>query len=435
MANPFPTCELPVIDLTIRMFTEPRLVGDRPLLTKIQNEEALNKNERLYNLGVGESDLASADKFKAILEAEGIEVAMKFGKLKPIPSLAKTDQFMQELLDDEDERIRDLAQARLDVKSTINETRSGRLRAMAERGQLAVYLHYCGAHTRRWAGGDSLNFQNLGRRSQLRSAIRAPEGFLLACPDQSQGECRILNWLAGQSDVVQRFSEGADPYLPMASLIYGQPISDTKDPRRQAGKIAELQLGFGSGALKFQTSAKRAGVNMPLELAEKTVKLYRSSHDKVVDLWKEADWVIQNLAKRAIIDRRFANLLTIKDGRLHHPNGTWLDYRGLKWEEGEWRLYGKRGQWSKMYGAKLVENVVQWLSRIVTAEAMVKFSRIGFQVCGMAHDDVWLLVPKQPTDRALDGLKSHIIAIMSETPSWAPGLPLAADCKIGETYG
>src|SRR5271156_6401763 len=126
MSDPFPLCELPVIDLTIRCFTEPRLGGDGPLLKRIHNEEILTKNERLYSLGVGERDLASADKFAVILGTAGIEVAHKPGKIKPIPAVAKTDRFMQELLDDPDERIRELAQARLDVKSTITETRSAR---------------------------------------------------------------------------------------------------------------------------------------------------------------------------------------------------------------------------------------------------------------------------------------------------------------------
>src|SRR5271157_2338356 len=211
MTEPFPPIELPLIDLTIRMFTEPLLEGDSALLYKINSDEALSKNERLYALGVGELDLASADKFAAILEAEGVEVAYKPGKLKPIPAIAKSDAFMQELQTHDDERIRELAQARLDVKSTINETRSARIGAMADRGKLAVYLNYCGAHTRRWSGGDGVNFQNLGRRSDLRKALRAPAGFLLACPDQSQGECRILNWLANQEDVIERFAKGKTP--------------------------------------------------------------------------------------------------------------------------------------------------------------------------------------------------------------------------------
>jgi hypothetical protein len=438
MANPFPLCELPVIDLTIRMFTEPRLVGDAPLLKQITQDEQFNKNERLYNLGVGERDLASADKFAAILEAEGVEVAMKPGKLKPIPAIAKSDQFMQELLDHDDERIRELAQARLDVKSTLNETRSARLGSMADRGGLCVYLHYCGAHTRRWSGGDSLNFQNLGRGSNLRRAIRAPAGFLLSCPDQSQGECRILNWLAGQSDVVERFRQGADPYLPVASQFYRREITKADAAERGVGKQLELSCGFGSGWKKFQITAARGSYGPPVHLndmeAQEAVNIYRTSHDKVVGLWRHFDDVLSYLASGR--EKPMGQgLLRVEGGRIYHPNGTWLDYRGLKWGEGEWRLYGKNGAWSKMYGAKLVENVVQWLSRIVTAEAMVKFHKAGYPICGMAHDDVWLLVPTDPREQnCVEGNKQRIISIMSETPSWAPGLPLAADCKIGETY-
>jgi DNA polymerase bacteriophage-type len=440
VANPFPASELPLIDLTIRMFTEPRLVGDAPLLKQITQDEQFNKNERLYNLGVGEKDLASADKFAAILEAEGVEVAMKPGKLKPIPAIAKSDQFMQELLDDDDERIRELAQARLDVKSTLNETRSARLGSMADRGGLCVYLHYCGAHTRRWSGGDSLNFQNLGRGSNLRRAIRAPAGFLIAYPDQSQGECRILNWLAGQSDVVERFRQGADPYLPMASQFYRRNITKDDAAERGVGKQLELSCGFGSGWKKFQITAARGSYGPPVHLndmeAQEAVSMYRASHGKVVQLWQRAGDMLSYLA-----DKREESwgLLSARNGCLYHPNGTWLDYRGLKWEEGEFRLYGKNGAWSKMYGAKLVENVVQWLSRIVTAEAMVKFHKAGYPVVGMAHDDVWLLVPKEPKwgdlgPQPKTSYKQEIVDIMSETPSWAPGLPLAADVKIGETY-
>ena len=421
MADPFPICELPVIDLTIRMFTEPSLIGDLDLLIKIHNDEALSKNERLYNLGVGESDLASADKFAAILEAEGVEVAYKPGKLGPIPALAKTDSFMQELLDHDNERIRELAQARLEVKSTINETRSARLGAMAGRGLLCIYLHYCGAHTRRWSGGDSVNFQNLGQQSELRRAIRAPEGYLLACPDQSQGECRILNWLAGQSDVVERFRRGDDPYLPMAAKLGAE---------RQVGKAVELACGYGMGPERLASTIRNAKLMFEPDFPTFAVKQYRESHKRVVDLWKEGERILGYLERKDNYGR-WRDTLEISNGRVYHPNGAWLDYSGLKWEEDEWRLYGRKGQWSRMYGAKLVENVVQWLSRIVTAEAMVKFDRAGYPVVGMAHDDVWLLVPAE----SVDSHKRTIIDIMSETPSWAPGLPLAAECKIGKTYG
>ena len=97
-----------------------------------------------------------------------------------------------------------------------------------------------------------------------------------------------------------------------------------------------------------------------------------------------------------------------------------------------------------MYGAKLVENVVQWLSRIVTAEAMRRFEDAGYPIVGMSHDDVWLLVPCREIPDIIDPrikyhavLQDHkdkIIEIMRQVPDWAPGLPLDADCKIGKTY-
>jgi len=433
----FPPPELKVIDLTVRMFTEPALVGDTELFEKVRDEEWLKKNQTLYDLGIGEKDLASADKFAAILEAEGVEVAYKPGKLGPIPAIAKTDPFMQELLNHENERIAALAQARLDVRSTIHETRSGRLCDMSTRGPLCVYLNYSAAHTRRWGGGDATNFQNLPRGSTVRRGLRAPEDYVLAAPDQSQGECRILNWLAGQEDVVERFRSGHDPYLPIASEIFGRRITKDDKEERQVGKVAELSSGFGAGGPKL---AKAAGVTPDMGFRMRDV--YRSTHPRVVELWREGEDVIVSLAAKKNLEWRI--FFSYGDGKLYHPNGSWLDYSHLKREAGEWRLYEGNDRYRKMYGAKLIENVVQWLSRIVTAEAMVRFDAAGYRVVGMSHDDVWLLVPapERPWSVASDELyeddlkelKNNIIRIMSRVPDWAPGLPLAADCKIGETY-
>ena len=238
----------------------------------------------------------------------------------------------------------------------------------------------------------------------------------------------MLNWLGGQEDVVDRFRRGDDPYLPMASLIYGEAVTDKKDPRRQTGKIAELQLGFGSGVKKFQSSAKRAGIDMPDDLAQRTVDRYRASHGKVVSLWREATSLLGELATGKT--HRPWRILMVDGHCLVHPNGSWLDYSSLAWKEGEWRLYGRRGAWRRMYGSALVENVVQWLARIVAAEAMVRIERAGYPVVGMAHDDLWILVPENAAQRA----PQVLVAIMSEMPSWAGGLPLAAECKIGKTY-
>lgn len=442
MAREFPAVEYPIIDLTIRMFTEPKLVGDVELFASIRDTEFLSKNERLYELGVGEKDLQSAAKFCALLEMEGVDIEYKDGSgvdengaPKQIPAIAKTDSFMRGLVESDDERVAALATARLEVKSTLAETRAGRLHGMATRGPLSIYLYYCGAHTRRWSGGDDTNFQNLTRGAAIRRGIKAPDGHLIAAPDQSQGECRILNWLAGQEDVLERFRQGADPYIPIASKFYGRPITREDTAERGFGKQSELSCGFGCGWAKFQTTAYRGTYGPSIVLSDDdskaAVNLYRSEHPFVTKLWDEGTWAIGQLHAKNTFTWR---VLQGSNGRLHHPNGSWLDYNGLFWSEGEWRLRGRRGGWSKMYGSKLVENVVQWLSRIVTCEAMLRFKEAGVPIVGMAHDDVWLLVNQCDNRDQLDELKRKISAMMAVTPTWAPGLPMAADCKIGATY-
>lgn len=429
-----------VIDATIRMFVEPTLIGDQQLFADLRDKEFLSKNQTMYELGVGESELQSADKFVALLEAEGVEVAMKFSppsKKYPqgrmIPAIAKTDGFMQELTEHPDERIATLAQARLDVRSTIDETRAGRLAAMASRGPLCVYLSYAGAHTTRWSGGDRVNFQNLRGGEGLRKGVRAPEGYAFASVDQSQGECRLLNWLAGQWDVVKRFRRGEDPYLPMASAFFGREITKADRQERQCGKVGELQCGFGSGGPKIVSSARKYGVTMTQDEGMRMRDTYRATHPQVVQLWRTAEIVLHELADKKI--GSWWGPSRIEAGKLIGPNGAWIDYTTLEWAQDEetgeryWRLKTRKG-WVKMYGAKLVENHIQFLSRVVTSQALIKIRAAGYRVVGMAHDDLWVLVPVDQIEQA----RAFLVECMSASPVWAPDCPLGAECKIGETY-
>jgi len=199
LAKDFPASEFEVIDFTIRMFVEPVLLADIPLLQQLWLDEEKHKLEQRASLNLPDDTiLQSADKFASLLEEAGIEVAYKKGKNDLIPALAKNDDFMQDLLEDEDPYVRALAEARVGAKSTLLQSRAERLGRMAERGSLCVYLRYCAAHTTRWGGGDKTNFQNFRRGSDLRRAIIAPEGTLLLVIDLSQIECRMVNYLAGQ---------------------------------------------------------------------------------------------------------------------------------------------------------------------------------------------------------------------------------------------
>jgi hypothetical protein len=179
---PFPPSELPVIDMTVRMFTEPALIGDSELLGQAWTAEEKLRADLFARLGVTAQELRKDDTFAAMLEELGVEPEAKTttkGNTKY--AFAKSDRFMQDLLTDADEDVALLAEARLKAQSSIYQTRVERLGWAASRGPLPVYLSYCAAHTRRWGGGDKVNWQNFPRpdpskpqKGAIRRAIKAP---------------------------------------------------------------------------------------------------------------------------------------------------------------------------------------------------------------------------------------------------------------------
>ncbi len=437
LAKDFPKEEYEIVDLTARMFVEPVLRADVDLLGEVWTNEQTHKAERLAALDVSAKDLGSNEVFAGLLQAEGVEIAYKEGKNGPIPAFAKTDAFMRELLEDEDPRVRALAEARLGTKSTLLQTRAETLGFMAGRGPLAVYLRYCGAHTTRWSGGDNSNFQNFKRGSDLRKAILAPEGYLLATVDLSQIECRLLNYLAGQTDVIERFRQGADPYVGIASEFYGRNIDKADAAERGTGKQAELSCGFGCGGSKFQRVASLGiygpPVNLTLEDSERAVELYRQTHRQVVRYWHEANFILNDLAAGR---ERDWGPMQVKNKRIYLPNGAPIIYDTLEWHVDEesgadgWRLKLRNG-WTKMYGAKLVENCVQGLARVVMSQACARIARAGFRPVLSSHDE-WSFLVRD--DQYKDEATAFILAEMKKTPTWLPGIPLDAEGGLSERY-
>ena len=268
---------------------------------------------------------------------------------------------MEELQQDEDEEIRALAEARLGTKSTLLQTRATTLGWMASRGPLCVYLRYCGAHTSRWSGGDDTNFQNWTNGSKINSAVVAPDGYLIAEPDLSQVECRLLNFCAGQTDKVEEFREGKDPYVGVASAFYhkivykpkeGDPRFEEMNTKRQLGKIVELQAGYGSGGNKIRSTVRvKSGGKIILSPAQgvEARDVYRGTHPMVTRYWKTAESMIQWLGDDSehVNSRQWGPFKAYRGNgkrRLILPNGIQLIYDTLAYhtdpETGDryWRL-------------------------------------------------------------------------------------------------
>ena len=436
----FPLEEFGVIDMTVRMFTEPEMVGDRAMFERTRDEEWLRKAETLVELNVLPTQLKSVAKFCELIETEGVEVEYKEGKNAPIPAVAATDDFMKGLADHDNPRVAALASARLDVGSSIDETRAGRLAGIAARGGMCVYLSYAGAHTTRWSGGDKVNFQNLPRGGALRKALCASKGSLLAVVDLSQIECRILNYVAGQHDIVEAFGEGRDLYSELASRFYGREIDKKKDPtERHLGKTMELGCGYGMGASKLATTCRRGALGGPPiilepDQAKAAIDTYRHSHAQVVNYWREGDNMLQHLAHMPKGASVQWGPMTVERGRITLPNNAplWYDLEvreNPKTGKSGWARTTRKG-WASIWGGGLVENVVQAMARVVMSQAMLRIKAMDFKIVLTTHDEIVVVVPEESGQQCYDWLVQE----MKRTPEWLPGIPLDAEGVLAARY-
>jgi hypothetical protein len=425
-----PREELKVIDLTIRMFTEPMLRLDRPRLQAYLDKQISIADNTLAQLGVTKEDLHSAEKFAELLRSVGCEPPMKSSPSSPdrqIYALAKTDFGMKELLEHEDARVSALAAARLGMKSTIGTTRPRRMLDMDARGAMPIYLNYCGAHTTRWSGGDKMNWQNLTRGSEMRLSIMAPKGYVIVVGDLAQIECRILNYIADQRDVLDAFARGRDLYSEGASRFYGRPITKADKVERHLGKTLELGCGYGMGWAKFKDTCAKGALGGPSIIlddyeARAAVDSYRTSHVQVVTLWKKLD-----RALRCMLEGNYDPIdfgaFRIYGKRVKLPNDATLDYTTLGMDRGtsDITLATKKGV-VKMYGGKLTENIVQALARVVLSQAMIKIAK-RYKIVLNTHDELAWLAPAHEADQALE----FGLGVLKETPIWMPGIPLDAE--------
>jgi len=222
IGNQYPASELKLVSMTLKMFTEPALVLDIPMLEQAVVDDTVKLETALVKAGVEESTLASNQKFAELLTTLGVEPPMKKSKTTGLPALAlaKSDALFQALLNGDNEEVALLCEARLRVKSTLERTRAQRFIEIAGRGALPVPLSYYGAGTGRWAATGKINLQNMKRGSFLRKAICAPEGYSLVVGDLSQIEPRVLAWLADYHAMLDIFRAGGDPYATFGSQMF-----------------------------------------------------------------------------------------------------------------------------------------------------------------------------------------------------------------------
>ena len=440
MASQFPVLEQRLVDLTIRMFTEPMLRLDKVVLEgHLTNVQAI-KAELMSKLNYEKADLMSNPKLASLLEFHGVAVPMKTSPAtgKQAYAFAKSDEAFKALLEHDNPMVQAIVAARLGVKSTLEETRTQRFINIAERGTLPVPLRYYAAHTGRWGGDDKVNLQNLPRKSSLKKAMLAPEGYTFIDCDSSQIEARTLAWLAGQDDLVDAFTKGEDVYKIMASSIYGKPVDKITEGERFVGKTTILGAGYGMGAEKFQTQLKTFNVYTELSECERIIKVYRETYPKIPMLWQEGQEAIKALLSgtTSLLGKEGVVLVNALGIRL--PNGLYIKYPNLRTVLGvkgrtEYVYDQRKGRATipnRIYGGKVIENLCQALARIIIGEQMLMIARRQ-KVVMTVHDAVGSIVPDADADTA----RAFVEQCMRIQPKWADGLPLNCESKMGKSYG
>jgi hypothetical protein len=479
----YPSKELRLIDMTLKMYTRPVLVLDPNMLTDAILEEKEKRDELLQRLGVEETSLASNPKFAALLEALGVAVPTKTSKTtgKQTLALAKNDAMFQALLNGEREDVALLCEARLRVKSTTERTRAQRFLDISQRGSLPVPLSYYGAATGRWtaAKGSAINMQNLKRGSFLRKAVMAPEGNSLVVGDLSQIEPRVLAWLSDYSEMLDIFRAGGDPYAAFGAQMFNIPgLSKESHPDlRQSAKSALLGCGYGLGWASFASQlltgflgappvrydmafAKKLGVTkehverfiewddnvtkmreIPHTCTEKEllihcmaskriIDIYRSTATPVVDMWNMFGQLIETSLYGG--KEYTYKCLTFKKGAIVLPSGMSLLYPDLKRTKDD----KGRAQWTygedstKLYAGKITNNVTQGVARCVMTDGMLRVAK-RYPVKGTVHDELIAVVP----DAEVDDAKTWVLAQMTMEPRYMPGIPLDADGGAHRRYG
>lgn len=436
-----PEREAQVLHYTLRWGVQALLTVDISEMEAAADAAEKAQQQAILDCGVAEEVLSSNPQFAAWMAEEGIEVPMKTSITTgfSIPALAKGDPEWQELIVNPDYSAQQpVFKARELVKSTIGITRPRKMARIA-RGSpqhtMPMPLKYFGAHTGRWSGTDGYNVQNLPNGSVARTAIKAPPGYQIVVADSSQIELRLNAWWSGEQWILDTLESGRDIYIAAAAKHFKTPYNSIpkSDPRRKFGKALTLGSGYGMGWDKFRKYCASGPLGMdPIILSDReamdAIYGYRGDNPNIAASWKRCDKIVSELFHNDIGHPTLYDAIEVHHEAILLPNGMAMLYPEMRAPSDNGFVYGAYG--TNMYGAKLQENIVQGLARVVISDQLIEIENAGIITVGCTHDEILAIAP----DDEAEDVYNEMVRLMSVTPSWAPGLPLEADGGFDRSY-
>jgi hypothetical protein len=351
-------------------------------------------------------------------------------------------------------------------------------------GSLPFSLKYFGAHTGRWSGDARVNLQNQRKRPlvcnehgllemndkrvdagleeaeetgklsgwmrytiDFRSLIVPRPGKKMIVSDLSQIEPRVLAWLTGDWDMLNRVKAGDSVYVAHARATMGftGATMDKNSTEYKLAKARVLGLGYQCGWEKFIAMAQdlaRLDITVddpefidevdPFTTATKRVSGWGSTSKRIVAEFRRQNPKITSLWER--LGNGF-KMSVGGDFTMTLPSGRKMRYEkvkcSVKIEKDKDTGLPKRtsaysantdGRWKFFYGGKLTENITQAIARDVFAEQLVRMDDREMPSLFTCHDEAILEVEPSVTARDVE----HE---MSYCPEWLAGCPISAVAK------
>lgn len=250
----------------------------------------------------------------------------------------------------------------------------------------------------------------------LKALVRAMFIGPFTVVDYASIEARVLAWIAGEEWALQAFRDKRDIYVETAKRM--GPTMTRKD-----GKVATLALGYNGGI----GSLEAMGATGNERELKRLVYQWRDANENIVSLWSQLEDAFR------IGDSPAGEHLYVHregdDRIIELPSGRGITYHNVRqqWVTNKWNTRMKNITFSDparhpfrtdTYGGRLTENVTQAIARDILSEALTRLEERGHPVVGHVHDEI-----------LVEGFSTveEVAKIMVEQPSWAEGLPLAAE--------
>jgi DNA polymerase len=277
-----------------------------------------------------------------------------------------------------------------------------------------------------------------------RGLICARPGHVLIGADFSAIESRVLAWLAGDTKKLatyRAFDETGDPtlepYCVTGTKILGRVVTPADEEGRTIGKTADLALGFGGSVGAWRKLAPND--TRTDDAIKANVAAWRSAHPQIVRFWNNLEIALKRAIRRPgwficgrlSAERRDGTLwMTLPSGRaIAYPearlvDGKFEDTTDIAFKD---NAMGKWRDVTEWYGV-FVENAVQATARDLLAAALVRLDAAGFEIIAHVHDEAIAEIA-EGVDR-----QAEFLAIMTQSPPWADGLPIAGKAWCGKRF-